>query len=494
MTPGEIGHELGVANVLQGSVLRVANDLQLSVQLTEAATGRQLWAEAYERSLTVEQLSENVDAYELYLRGENLWAEGVFGEALAAYERAVTLEPDFAVAWARLVEVASWLFFSYDQGLLEVASQALDRVTALAPDAAATRVARGAYLMYVELDYEQAFDLFDSVLEARPNDAEVINYLGRVRAFQGRWDDAERHLRRALALDPFLSKALENLGNRVRAFQGRWDDAERHLRRALALDPFLSKALENLGNVLRNDGRFSDAARYLDRAAELSPEDGATAFVRMNTYLWGLGDTTTVRTFVDHGASSLAARRNSWRAHLAYLSRDADALEGIARDPLWAESAPTARYVWLTRVAVLRGDPESHALYADSLASVYADWLDGALAMEAVGYRDLIIVWRRSFLGVALALAGDEEGALREARLARELLPVQALDRDRVFRNIVLVHTFLGRTEEALDQLEHEVSLGNPQITPWRLRVDPDFDELRDHPRFQTLLELDSQS
>jgi serine/threonine-protein kinase len=56
MTPGEIGHELGVANVLQGSVLRVANDLQLSVQLTEAATGRQLWAEAYERSLTVEQL------------------------------------------------------------------------------------------------------------------------------------------------------------------------------------------------------------------------------------------------------------------------------------------------------------------------------------------------------------------------------------------------------------------------------------------------------
>jgi TolB-like protein/Flp pilus assembly protein TadD len=490
MTPGEIGHELGVANVLQGSVLRVANDLQLSVQLTEAATGRQLWAEAYERSLTVEQLfdiledvagqiagalevaltpgdlgrvaalpTENVDAYELYLRGENLWAEGVFGEALAAYERAVTLEPDFAVAWARLVEVASWLFFSYDQGLLEVASQALDRVTALAPDAAATRVARGAYLMYVELDYEQAFDLFDSVLEARPNDAEVINYLGRVRAFQGRWDDAERHLRRALALDPFLSKALENLGN-----------------------------------VLRNDGRFSDAARYLDRAAELSPEDGATAFVRMNTYLWGLGDTTTVRTFVDHGASSLAARRNSWRAHLAYLSRDADALEGIARDPLWAESAPTARYVWLTRVAVLRGDPESHALYADSLASVYADWLDGALAMEAVGYRDLIIVWRRSFLGVALALAGDEEGALREARLARELLPVQALDRDRVFRNIVLVHTFLGRTEEALDQLEHEVSLGNPQITPWRLRVDPDFDELRDHPRFQTLLELDSQS
>ncbi len=376
---------------------------------------------------------------------------------MAAYERAVTLEPDFAVAWARLVEVASWLFFSYDQGLLEVASQALDRVTALAPDAAATRVARGAYLMYVELDYEQAFDLFDSVLEARPNDAEVINY-------------------------------------RVRAFQGRWDDAERHLRRALALDPFLSKALENLGNVLRNDGRFSDAARYLDRAAELSPEDGATAFVRMNTYLWGLGDTTTVRTFVDHGASSLAARRNSWRAHLAYLSRDADALEGIARDPLWAESAPTARYVWLTRVAVLRGDPESHALYADSLASVYADWLDGALAMEAVGYRDLIIVWRRSFLGVALALAGDEEGALREARLARELLPVQALDRDRVFRNIVLVHTFLGRTEEALDQLEHEVSLGNPQITPWRLRVDPDFDELRDHPRFQTLLELDSQS
>jgi TolB-like protein len=483
----EIGSELGVATVLQGSLLKAADGIRLNVQLTDAATGKQLWAEAYAREFSLDQLfeiledvarqiaaalqvaltpeqqeqiaqkpTEDEDAYEHFLRGENFKTLGVDEDAMAAFERAVTLDSAFAAAWARLAEVRSWYCYMrcvVNPEFHDTVTQALDRARALAPEAIETRFAQATYYRAVGLDYDRAARELDLILELRPNDPDAVYQLGRVRARQGRWEEAETLLRRALALDPFQSKAAEYLAN-----------------------------------VLRNRGRFTEAATFVDRAAALAPDDGETAAVRMWIYLWGLGDTATVRDFAEHGPPSLLGRRTSGRGELARLSRDAGALERIAQDSVFAED-PYSRNLFLTEVAILRDDSEMLAVHADSLVALWAARLEGSLEMAEVGYRDLAVAWNRSIFGVALALAGEEERAIQEGELAIELWPGEALDRDRVALRLVQVYTFLGHTDEAIDLIERELSVMSPQITPFRLRTDPDFDRLRDHPRFQALLE-----
>src|SRR5438067_5239618 len=177
----EVGSQLGVANILEGSVQKIANAAHINVQLIRTATDEHIWAESYNRKLDdvfsvegevataiAEQLNakltgaehkeitnkptNNPVAYDAYLRGvaieHNQYGYESYQHAVTAYAQAVQLDPKFALAWARLAVLRSFLFFnSIDRNANTPSSvqEAADRAMALAPEAGESWVAKGAY-------------------------------------------------------------------------------------------------------------------------------------------------------------------------------------------------------------------------------------------------------------------------------------------------------------------------------------------------------------
>ena len=188
----EIAHQLGVANILEGSVQKAANAVHVNVQLIRAATDEHLWAESYNRKLDdifgvegevagaiADQLNaklsgsekqelavrptKNPDAYDAYLRG--LAFQGGVDDfqvsvlkSIEAFENAVRLDPGFALAWAHLCRQDGLVFLNFDQSSQrrEAARHALDMAMKFGPDLVETKLANGVYKYFVERDYEGA--------------------------------------------------------------------------------------------------------------------------------------------------------------------------------------------------------------------------------------------------------------------------------------------------------------------------------------------------
>ena len=191
----EIGQQLGVANVLEGSVQKIANAVHVNVQLIRAATDEHLWAESYNRKLDdvfavegevasaiAEQLNaklsgaeqkavtdkptQNAAAYDAYLRGlsieHNSYGYDAYQRAARSYAKAVELDPNFALAWARLSILRSFLYFnSIDPktNSADAVKTAADHAMSLAPDLGEAHVAQGTYRYRVLRDFEGALYL-----------------------------------------------------------------------------------------------------------------------------------------------------------------------------------------------------------------------------------------------------------------------------------------------------------------------------------------------
>ncbi len=486
-----IGAQLGVASLLEGTVLRAGERVRMNVRLLDAGSGREMWAEAYERELTVEQLfaiqadiavriasalqatlsaglgeriadrpTDSLAAYDHYLRGHGYWGRGLRDQAIEAYQLAVSEDPHFAPAWATL---SSGLFSRYfTTGIRnledrEKAFHALQQAQSLAPEAAATHMAIGYSHQYGSdwpMALDSAAEQFARVIELQPSSVGPILALGRVRRHQGRWEDA-------LAL----------------------------FERAMALDPLAGGPPAHLGETHRNLRSLDQAVRYLDRAIALGRNPSFRQKVLLR--LISVTDTFGARLLIDEAPPSIQPSQvDEWRRRLAYFRRDVPALMALVDVPF--DSASFAyealRYRWLVRLQRLREDPGREQVYADSLEVAekhrLRDYMDGGALLGLVAYR-------RADLAAAHALLGKEEEALREARIAQELFPVEAdyWNADYVYYQIARMHTFLGNTEGAIDELGRVLALPSDNVSPGTLRLDRDFDPLREHPRFQALLE-----
>src|ERR1700757_1812933 len=186
----EVGNQLGVANLLEGSVQKIANAVHINVQLVRAATDEHLWAESYNRKLDdvfavegevakaiADQLeanltgaeqravtakpTQNAAAYDAYLRGQSLehsqYSYDAVRQAARDYAEAVQLDPKFAIAWARLGVVRSWLYFNGvdpDVNTADAVKESADRAMAIAPEAGESWLAEGAYRYRVSRKFE----------------------------------------------------------------------------------------------------------------------------------------------------------------------------------------------------------------------------------------------------------------------------------------------------------------------------------------------------
>ncbi|MBV9008703.1 MAG: tetratricopeptide repeat protein, partial [Verrucomicrobia bacterium] len=305
----EVASQLGVANVLEGSVQKIGNAAHINVQLIRAATDEHVWAESYNRKLDdvfsvegevataiAEQLNtkltgaeqkvmadkptNNMAAYDAYLRGlsteRSQYGYDSYRHAADAYAQAVQLDPKFALAWARLAVLRSFLYFNGIERNVNTPAavkEAADRAMALAPEAGESWTAKGAYHYRVLRDFKRAVSAYQEAQKRLPNNSFVLQNLAFVLRRLGRWDEAEPIYTKALEIDPLDGALLGSLGGEYYMYLRRFDEALAFADRALAIAPDLDSAHATKAQILQQAGRLAEAAQELAQIPANSDDD-----------------------------------------------------------------------------------------------------------------------------------------------------------------------------------------------------------------------------
>jgi TolB-like protein len=301
-TIGEVGRELGVDAVVEGTVVRSGDRVRITAQLIQVATDTHLWAESYERDLTevlalqravatdiarrinivvtAPDQARPVDpkAYGLYLKGRYLfhqYTDDGWRQAIEAFTQATLADPAFAPAYAGLADTyvvaGAYNSMPAQEALTrgkEAAARALQLDETLA---GAHYVLASAYAWY-DADWPSAEREFRRALELDPRDPLGRNWYGGYLSLRGRHDDAIAEHARALDLDPLLSITGANL-TRAYYWARRYDEAIAQARRTLQLDPKFGVALFWLEGALRHKGLYREAVdlRLRVASAERAP-------------------------------------------------------------------------------------------------------------------------------------------------------------------------------------------------------------------------------
>ncbi len=487
-----IAEELGVGAIVEGSVQVEEERLRVNVRLIDAATGENLWAERYNRTvndlfatqseiaaqvvttvgaaLTEDEASaiaavptDNDEAYRLYLQGEVYRRRpGLRQEDLEIaqklYEQALRLDPEFALARAALSQVhGSMYWFRYDPSAARSERQVEEAEAALrlAPDLPQAHFAMGA-VHYVTRDFPRALEEFAIALEGVPNDVETWFWIGTAHRRLGNWEEVFAAFERAAELEPRDAEVLQDLG----------------------------------GVTFRVTHRYADAVRAIDRVLTLVPDFHMAAMDKGWVYIEWRGELDTLRAALDRlpqeeelgmylGSATLQ------RAMLLLWGRQADSLLGLlaaARPSVmgpYIEFSPPSLYAaWAHQ---LRGDRVAARASFDSART----FLDSVM-------QDLPDEWTvHAARGLALAGLGRREEALREARWLEQSAVYRE---DAFFGPIVAVNRAwilaqAGAADTALEEIEPLLTGPSVFVTGPTLRLDPRWDPIRDHPRFQALLE-----
>src|SRR5256714_2356066 len=283
----EIGQQLGVAHVVEGSVLWSGNRVRVNAQLIDARTDGHLWGQTYDRDLSdvfaiqseiaktiAEQLQAKLSpsekkaieqppttdlaAFDLYSRAKSLLltvsasatADPDLRKAIELLDEAVKLDPSFFDAYCQLAQAHEFLYAvrgsDHTPARLALAEAAMQAATRLRPDAAETHLARAQYLYYGLRDYAGALAELEIARRALPNDPRLFELTGYILRRRGQQDEGLRNLERAVELDPRNFDILQQIALSYQ-FLGRYADSIAAMDRALAIVPdSLTRALRGL--------------------------------------------------------------------------------------------------------------------------------------------------------------------------------------------------------------------------------------------------------
>jgi TolB-like protein/Tfp pilus assembly protein PilF len=484
----EVGKQLGVANLLEGSVQKIANAVHVNVQLIRAATDEHLWAESYNRKLddvfgvegevasaiaqqlkttltgaeekaVTDKPTQNTAAYDAYLRGlaieHNDYSYDAFGQAARAYVQAIQLDPKFAIAWARLCVIRSFLYFNGVAPIENTAAsvkEAADRAMALAPEAGESWIAVGAYRYRVQRDFAAAFAAYQEALKRLPNNSFVYQYLGIVQRRLGQWQEAEANYKKALELDPRDVGLLNDMGNEFYFYLRRFDDSYAMLDRALQIAPDSASARANKVSLLQAQGRLEEADQELARI----PED-ATDYWVVNAR----GNQALYKRHYDEAARVFERKINSRRADQPPDFFDKSFLVNLGYCYQWMGNSEEARKVFARALQAIKPTPET------------------VVAPDANGLPTI--------LALAYAGLGDKEKALAQAQQALKDYASDAVFKPTAEITLAQIKAHFGDHDAAIAALPHllEVPAG---LTVANLKFDPFWDPLRKDPRFQKLV------
>ena len=303
----QIAKQLGVENVLEGSVQKVGDQVRVNVQLINALTNAHLWAETYDRKLTdifavesdiarsiagtlqakltgsektaiSEKPTASSEAYELYLKGRFFWNKRTGADLKTAcdyFEKAIAADPQYATAYAGLAE--SYLLIpefnaGFPQDYFPKAKAAAQRAIALDEGSAQAHAALGLLLCFSDANFIEAEKEFRRAISLNPNYATAHHWFGNALLVAlGRFDEAISETRRALELDPLSLVINADVGNTLTNAR-RYDQAIVQLQRTLALDNKFAYAHWNLGLALYLKGDRAAAIAEYEKARALDDD------------------------------------------------------------------------------------------------------------------------------------------------------------------------------------------------------------------------------
>jgi TolB-like protein/predicted negative regulator of RcsB-dependent stress response len=488
----EVGKQLGVAHVLEGSVQKIANAVHVNVQLIRAVTDEHLWAESYNRRLDdvfgvegevatsiAEQLNaklsgteqkaltdkptQNAAAYDAYLRAlsieHNNYNYDAYVQSERGYEQAVQLDPNFALGWARLGIMRSFLYFNaieLNKNTATSVRDAADRAMALAPEAGESWVAQGAYRYRVLRDFEGALTAYNEAQKRMPNNALVYEYRGFVQRRLGRWQDAEANYKKALELDPRDIQLLSAMGNEFYVYLRRFDDAIASIDRAIQIGPDAT-GYANKAGVLQSAGRLEEARRELAQIPDTALDDWVIAA--------RVGQAMYERKF-DEGIQIIERKLSSLPKGQSLDSFQEAFLVQLGQCQQWTGRTEEARRSYGRAVAAIKPTPET------------------VVGPDANG--------TPNYLALAYAGLGEKEKALQQAESAVKAYETDAINKPQAETVLAQVQAHFGDYDAAIAALSHllEVPAG---LTTANLELDPLWDPLRKDPRFIKLI-ADSES
>jgi TolB-like protein/Flp pilus assembly protein TadD len=299
----EIAKQLGVTNILEGSVQRAADQVRVNVQLINAMTDAHVWAETYDRKLTdifaveseiAKAIAEtlqakltgaektsiakaptvNPEAYELYLRGRFFWNKRTgtdLRKAIDYFNQAIAKDPNYALAYVGLAD--SYLLLSSYAAVspgesLPPARSALKKALEL-DDSLAEAHASFGLLATLELDLHRAINELKRAVELKPNYATAHHWLALAHMTLAQFDPAISEAKRAIELDP-LSLVINADTSWIYFSARRYDEAEAQVRKTLEIGPQFFLAHYYWGEILQSKGRSSDAIAEFQKAFELN--------------------------------------------------------------------------------------------------------------------------------------------------------------------------------------------------------------------------------
>jgi tetratricopeptide (TPR) repeat protein len=317
----EIAHELNVDAIVEGSVQRIGDRVQITVHLIHAPTERHLWSETYDRDLRDVQTFQNdvvrdvtreiqikltpqeqtrlgraaqpinPVAYDYFLRGRYYLSRQTKADnekGIGMFEQAVGTDPNFAAAWAELAQACVWRLFLFtpdEKKWEEKAFVAIERALTLDPDLPEAYLARGRLLWTPanHFPHEKAIKEYRHALDLNPNLDEAQNYLALVYNHIGAFDEALNELQKAVAINPSNGLAQFRISE-THLFQGKYEEALAGLRSTPRdVNPALVE--HETAWALLNLGRTEEAATGIEQYLKDHPEDYGGLFASLEAVL-----------------------------------------------------------------------------------------------------------------------------------------------------------------------------------------------------------------
>jgi len=476
----EIAKELGVAHILEGSIQRSNGRVRVVGQLIDADTDEHIWAETYDKKesdifelqsdvaieianalkteLTdevkariSEKLTESTIAYEYYLKGNMYESAGHSKKnllaAISEYERAVSIDPEFAEAHAQLGKMHAhikWYRHDLSQKRMDMSKAAIDRAMNLKPNNAIVRIARGTYFYHGFRDYGKALADYTLARELAPGNISAIYRIGLIYRRLGDFEKAVLNMEQAISLDPRSVLMLQNLAGSYVALR-RYNEVSSIIDRTDALESEMTNATYGINSIYYASGNANQAISFLKNIKN---------FERLKFHY------NIILKNYEGIEQILTDYQNDFITSVqSYFPRSY--FQGILNEGL-GNNADAIKYFNRTikhlknKINEYPNDPRFY-----------------------------------STLGLAYARLGKNKEAIDAGLKAIDILPIS---KDAMFgpnyeKSLCHIYSIIGEKNKALEKIEYLSVIPNG-FHYGELKMDPDFDSIRNESRFQTVLNI----
>ena len=484
----DIGKALGVSNILEGSVRRSGNRVRVNVQLIDANTDEHVWATDYDRDVTdvfaiqsdlareianalqaklspaeksqmTQKPTENGEAYLAFVQAHDLSCSyedpAKLKQSEQLYQRAIDLDPNFALALARYSQLESWMLRTNEASPehREKARTLAERALQLQPDLPEAHLALGFSYYYGDNTYEAALKEFEIAQRALPNESEVYLAIGAIQRRQGKWAESTANLEKAASLNPKDTWPLQNLTFNY-AMQRNFGAANKTIDRALELNPNGIGLWEiKVKLAIAEKADFSVYEQALEKMKSLpmsSEERLKVVGAQADLLLFQRKYRQVLQLAQGIPDESLAAIPGASAGKYYAI--------GVAQEGLGDDAAARTAFLQAKNILEeqLKQKPDDPGLHIQ--------------------------------LAKLLARLGEKDAAIAEAQRATDLRPESkdAFDGPRVTEDVAQVYAIIGDNARAIELLDGLLSR-TTGVTLQSLKVNPAWDPLRNDPGFQAL-------